>query len=98
MFANLLDNAIRQSPAEGTVTVRAEAVDGFIRFEVIDAGPGFERYFQIPDAPSEGAGMGLFIAREIVQAHGGQLGLESEPGKGAKFWFKLPKVAPPPPG
>jgi signal transduction histidine kinase/HAMP domain-containing protein len=102
VFANLLDNAIRNSAAEAAVTVRAFSVDGFIRFEVLDSGPGiarefhqaiFERYFQLPDKPPGGAGMGLSIAREIVHAHGGEIGLESEPGKGAKFWFKLPKVA-----
>lgn len=104
VFANLLTNAIRNTAEEGTVTVRAFALDDFIRFEVIDTGPGiapefqqaiFQRYFQLPGAPSGGTGLGLFIAREIVQAHRGEIGLESEPGKGATFWFKLPRVVPP---
>jgi signal transduction histidine kinase/HAMP domain-containing protein len=104
VFANLLTNAIRNTADAGTVTVRAFAVDDFVRFEVIDTGPGiapefqqaiFQRYFQLPGAPSGGTGMGLFIAREIVQAHRGEIGVESESGKGAKFWFTLPRVAAP---
>jgi two-component system, NtrC family, sensor histidine kinase KinB len=104
VFANLLTNAINHSPTGGTVAARAFATNGTVRFEVIDAGPGipkeyhqsvFEKYFQMPGTPPGGAGLGLFIAREIVQAHGGAIGVESEPGKGARFWFVLPKSAVP---
>jgi signal transduction histidine kinase len=104
VFANLLTNAIHHSPTGGTVAARAFATNGTVRFEVIDAGPGipkeyhqsvFEKYFQMPGTPPGGAGLGLFIAREIVQAHGGEIGVESEPGKGARFWFVLPKTAAP---
>ena len=99
VFANLLTNAIRHSPQGGAVVVRARARPDGVRFEVTDAGAGiaqelhpavFEKYFQLPGAPSGGAGLGLFIAKEIVQAHGGEIGLESEPGRGATFWFTLP--------
>lgn len=101
-FTNLLQNAIRHSPAGGAVTVRAHASDEVVRFEVIDAGSGiakeyhhlvFEKYLQLPDAPPGGAGLGLFIAKEIVEAHGGQIGVESEPGRGSTFWFTLPVAA-----
>jgi signal transduction histidine kinase len=99
VFTNLLQNAIRHSPRGGTISVRAFVTNGWVRFEVSDAGPGipkeyqqaiFEKYFQMPGAPTGGAGLGLFIAKEIVQAHGGEMGVESEPGMGSTFWFKLP--------
>jgi signal transduction histidine kinase len=71
------------------------------RFEVIDAGPGippqyqerlFERFFQIPGARRGGIGLGLYIAQEIVKAHGGEISVESEPGRGSTFWFTVPVV------
>jgi signal transduction histidine kinase len=98
-FANLLQNAIRHSPAGGVVVMRAGASDGAVRFEVADAGPGiprefhhlvFEKYVQLPDTPPGGAGLGLFIAKEIVEAHGGEIGVESEVGRGSTFWITLP--------
>jgi signal transduction histidine kinase len=102
VFANLLSNAIRHSPEGAAVTIRAFATDAAVRVEVVDRGSGipkayhqaiFEKYFQMPGAATGGAGLGLFIAREIVDAHGGEIGVESEPGKGATFWFTLPRVA-----
>jgi signal transduction histidine kinase len=71
----------------------------WIRFEVSDQGPGipqqyqaelFEKFYRVPGSPPGGSGLGLFIARGIVQAHGGHIGLASEPGKGATFWFTVP--------
>ena len=73
-----------------------------VRFEVEDEGEGippeqqgrlFERFVQLPGAAKGSAGLGLFIAREIIQAHGGEIGLCSAPGQGSRFWFTLP-VAP----
>lgn len=73
-----------------------------LRFEVSDKGPGipvehqaalFEKFFRVPGSPAGGAGLGLFIARGIVQAHGGAIGLRSGPGQGSTFWFTVP-VAP----
>jgi two-component system, NtrC family, sensor histidine kinase KinB len=78
----------------------------WIRFEVSDQGPGislehqaelFQRFYRVPGSPEGGSGLGLFIARGIVQAHGGQIGVVSEPGKGATFWFTVP-AAPDLPG
>ncbi|HTO09374.1 MAG TPA: ATP-binding protein [Myxococcota bacterium] len=105
VFANLLGNAIEHSPRPGEVVLRARAEERDVRFEVADRGPGvpreyrqaiFEKYFQLPGAPHHGgAGLGLFIAREIVHAHGGEIGVEDEPGGGALFWFTLPREAAP---
>ena len=72
---------------------------GFLRFEVGDQGPGipgehqealFEKFFRVPGSTAGGAGLGLFIARGIVQAHGGRIGVSSQPGHGATFWFTVP--------
>ncbi len=99
VLANLIGNAIRYGG--GTVTVRAMPRDGMLRFEVSDDGPGvpeeyresiFDKYARVPGAPPGGAGLGLYIAREIVRAHGGEIGVISEPGHGATFWFTV-KVA-----
>ena len=102
VFANLVGNAVRHSPPGGSVRVRSRP-DGMqqVRFEVVDQGPGvpheyrqaiFEKYFQLPDAPPGGAGLGLFIAREIVRAHGGEIGVEEAPGGGSTFWFTVPRA------
>ena len=73
-----------------------------IRFEVADRGPGipkdhqaglFEKFFRVPGSPEGGSGLGLFIAKGVVQAHGGEIGIDSEPGRGATFWFSVPVVA-----
>jgi signal transduction histidine kinase len=107
VFTNLLSNAIRHSPPGSEVLLGARPDGaGFLRFEVTDHGPGipaehqaglFEKFFRVPGSPEGGSGLGLFIARGIVQAHGGQIGLLSTPGGGATFWFTVP-VAPPLPG
>ena len=102
VFDNLIGNAIRHSPREGAVRVRSEARGKEVRFEVADEGGGvapeyreriFEKFFRVPGTRGEGIGLGLYISREIVRAHGGELGVESEPGKGARFWFTLPVPA-----
>ncbi len=73
-----------------------------VRFEVMDHGPGiskehqaglFGKFFRVPGSPEGGSGLGLFIAQGLVQAHGGEIGVESAPEKGATFWFRVP-VAP----
>ncbi|GAC1346740.1 MAG: KinB sensor domain-containing domain [Myxococcales bacterium] len=98
VFANLIANALRHSPPGGVVVVRARPEGPAVRFEVCDQGPGvaaeyqqrvFEKFFRIPGTKGEGIGLGLYIAHEIVAAHGGAMGLASEPGQGSRFWFTL---------
>jgi signal transduction histidine kinase len=100
IFSNLINNALRHTPREGAVTLGASLTNGAVRFTVTDTGSGiakeyrerlFEKFFQVPDGARKGTGLGLYIAREIVRAHGGDIGVESEPGKGSSFWFTLPR-------
>jgi signal transduction histidine kinase len=100
VIANLLSNAIKYSPGGGTIRVRAEAHDGPVRVSVSDNGLGispeqqhlvFAKFFRA-DASNKGikgAGLGLALCREIVQAHGGALGFDSACGHGSTFWFEL---------
>lgn len=99
VLSNLLTNALRHSSKGGTVQVRARQADDGVRFEVTDTGPGiaheyqrsvFEKFFRVPGAPSGGAGLGLSISKDIVEAHGGEIGLQSEPAAGCTFWFTVP--------
>jgi signal transduction histidine kinase len=101
VFSNLLTNAVRHTRAGDIVTVRTQLQTKAIRFEVHDQGSGiakeyqqaiFEKFFRLPDVDSDGAGLGLFIAKEIVEAHGGTIGVESQPGLGSTFWFTLPRA------
>jgi two-component system OmpR family sensor kinase/two-component system sensor histidine kinase BaeS len=111
VFTNLLDNALKHTPGAGRVTVRAAAAGGEVTVSVADTGPGipladqarvFERFYQVDKARASGTGvgLGLAISKEIVEAHGGRLGVESQPGTGAVFTVRLPAGAggPPPPG
>jgi two-component system, NtrC family, sensor histidine kinase KinB len=99
VFSNLIVNAIRHTPKGGSVTLGAREVNGAVRFTVTDTGKGipqeyqariFEKFFRVPDTEPRGTGLGLYIAREIVAGHGGDIGLESVPGTGSTFWFTLP--------
>jgi two-component system, NtrC family, sensor histidine kinase KinB len=99
VLSNLLSNAIHHSPPGAEVAARASRSDGWVRFEIEDHGPGvapehhraiFERFYQAPGGKAGGAGLGLAIAKDIVDEHGGSIGVDSEPGKGARFWFRLP--------
>jgi two-component system phosphate regulon sensor histidine kinase PhoR len=103
VFANLVDNAIKYGRAGGKVTVSGRKLDDD-RLEIFvrDDGPGippdaldrvFERFYRVDKARSRdqgGTGLGLSIVKHIVQAHGGEVRVESEPGKGAAFFFTLP--------
>jgi len=103
VFSNFISNAVKHSPPEGTITLTAKRNGAqAVRFSVKDEGPGipanlhrrvFDKFFRISETSSdEGAGLGLSIAREIVLAHSGTIGVESEPSKGSEFYFTLPAV------
>lgn len=99
VFSNLIKNALRHTERDGSVSLGARLTNGAVRFTVTDTGNGiarkyherlFEKFFQVPESNLKGTGLGLYIAKEIVRAHGGDIGVESEPGKGSTFWFTLP--------
>jgi len=103
VLANLLCNAARFSPRDGTVVLRAEQQPGLVRVSVSDRGPGiseefrprvFERFAQGDPPPSghrEGSGLGLSICKAIVERLGGRIGFETEVGRGTTFHFELPE-------
>lgn len=99
-LANLLQNAIRHSPEGAVVRIAATPVDERVRFSVEDFGEGieeshqarlFERFYRVPGTGAPGVGLGLAIAREIVLAHGGEIGVRSRIGEGSEFWFTVPR-------
>lgn len=99
VLSNLVGNALRFTPAEGRVQVTCDVEDGALVVAVIDSGPGvhedqaaqiFGPFWQHDPSDRRGPGLGLVIARAIVEAHGGRIWLESSPGAGAAFRFSLP--------
>jgi signal transduction histidine kinase len=99
VLANLLSNALKYTPPGGHVTIAVDRHAGEARIGVLDTGHGiahenqihiFDRFWRDETSGRKGTGLGLFIAKGIVEAHGGHIWVESEPGHGARFYFTLP--------
>lgn len=104
-LTNLLDNALEHTPTGGTVTLAVEsaAEDAQVSFTVTDTGAGipsaeleriWERFYRVDRARTHrnGSGLGLAIVKEIVEAHGGTVGVASTEGQGSRFWLTLPAL------
>jgi signal transduction histidine kinase len=100
VLANLLSNAIKFTGERGRISVHVESMGTEVRFSVADTGAGvepdhlesiFERFWQVTRGDRRGLGLGLFISRCIVEAHGGRIWAESALGRGSTFYFTLPR-------
>ncbi|UQA54888.1 response regulator [Polyangium aurulentum] len=99
VLGNLLSNAIKFTPRGGKITATIEDTDSYVEMSVADTGAGipedqlsklFQRYSRATSGIA-GTGLGLMIVRQVVEAHGGSVGVESTLGSGSRFWFRLPK-------
>ncbi len=105
VLINFISNAIKYSPEGGNVWVRSESDDDFVRISVTDEGIGiaeedmaqlFTKFYRVDSKLTReigGTGLGLSIVKSIIELLGGQVGCESEPGKGSTFWFTLPRAS-----
>ena len=103
---NLLSNAVKFTPEGGHVRIGAAQRDGFVQISVADTGVGipkgeqaaiFDPFYQASRTKlvHEGTGLGLAITKRLIEQHGGRIWLESDPGKGSRFTFTLPRAGDP---
>ena len=104
ILTNLVSNAHKYTPVEGSISVAARRDDGFVRVDVSDTGVGlspeaqaqlFSKFFRVPDRSPQaatGTGLGLAITRSLVELHGGRITVSSAPGQGSTFTFSLPAL------
>jgi len=101
VLVNFINNAVKYAPDSREIRVNTQKEKGVVKFSVSDNGPGippekvqylFERYYRVDSQGIQfsGLGLGLYISAEIVKRHGGQIGVNTELGKGSTFWFTLP--------
>lgn len=99
VLTNFITNSIRYSPEGGQIIISLKKRDNKIEFLVQDFGKGidekyktkiFERYFQVPGSNQSGTGLGLAISKDFIESQGGEIGVESEPGMGSRFYFRFP--------
>lgn len=103
VLSNLVGNAVKFTPKAGTIRLAADREGDFILFSISDTGPGiepehlphvFDRFWKQDGPTSKGTGLGLFISKSIIEAHGGRIWAESRLGAGATFQFTLPSADP----
>lgn len=106
ILTNLTNNAVKYSPKGGIITVSGKQSNGVIQMAVTDQGMGipkehieklFDRFHRIDNRDTRkvgGTGIGLYLVKHLVEAHGGRIWVESEEGKGSSFIFELPKCPP----
>jgi signal transduction histidine kinase len=101
VLANLVGNAIKFTPKGGRIDILVEPIEHDVRFGVIDTGPGipeehssaiFERFWRAAKRERSGLGLGLYISKCIVEAHGGKIWVDSPPNQGSSFYFTLPGI------
>ena len=102
VLVNLLSNASKYGPDDAEVTVSAATQENYVRISVADQGPGipaehreelfrrFARFGSDDNSANYGAGLGLWVVKAVVEAHGGDVGVDDAPDRGSIFWFTLP--------
>ncbi|MBL4676664.1 MAG: PAS domain-containing sensor histidine kinase [Mucilaginibacter sp.] len=103
VVVNYVNNAVKYAPRSKEITIRVEQQATSVKVSVIDKGPGiaaekiphlFDRFYRVDQSGGQysGLGLGLYISAEIIKKHGGEVGVNSQPGQGSTFWFTLPTI------